>query len=245
MLERRERSVFVFFIILLVERLRRRRRRPTATDPELRRRRATRRVGRSSRGSPRTSPTPTTPTPSSTASAQRNIPVGVVVLDSPWETHYNTFVPNPTRYHDFDKLLADLHGAEHPPRPVDHRRWSTATAWTSRPAATPTPATSPNFEQGLVVQVLRRRGHHLRLVEGHRRRCRLLQPARGAVVAPPAGCAPRPRHRRLEARLRRQLRLVDGPGRHRRRDRSRTRTTPRPTTTTFWPTASRGAAPIS
>ena len=41
---------------------------------------------------------------------QRNIPVGVVVLDSPWETHYNTFVPNPTRYHDFDKLLSDLHG---------------------------------------------------------------------------------------------------------------------------------------
>jgi alpha-glucosidase (family GH31 glycosyl hydrolase) len=39
----------------------------------------------------------------------RDIPVGVVVLDSPWETHYNTFVPNPTRYHDFDKLLADLH----------------------------------------------------------------------------------------------------------------------------------------
>src|SRR4051812_38939788 len=42
--------------------------------------------------------------------AQRDIPVGVVVLDSPWETHYNTFVPNPTRYHDFPKLLDDLHG---------------------------------------------------------------------------------------------------------------------------------------
>jgi len=38
----------------------------------------------------------------------RDIPVGVVVLDSPWETHYNTFVPNPKRYHDFGKLLADL-----------------------------------------------------------------------------------------------------------------------------------------
>src|SRR5689334_1433350 len=25
----------------------------------------------------------------------RDIPVGVVVLDSPWETNYNTFVPNP------------------------------------------------------------------------------------------------------------------------------------------------------
>ena len=41
--------------------------------------------------------------------AQRNIPVGVVVLDSPWETQYTTFVPNPVRYHDFAKLLGDLH----------------------------------------------------------------------------------------------------------------------------------------
>lgn len=40
---------------------------------------------------------------------ERDIPVGVVVLDSPWETHYNTFIPNPVRYHDFDKLVADLH----------------------------------------------------------------------------------------------------------------------------------------
>ena len=41
--------------------------------------------------------------------AARDIPVGAVVLDSPWETHYNTFVPNPVRYHDFDKLVRDLH----------------------------------------------------------------------------------------------------------------------------------------
>jgi alpha-glucosidase (family GH31 glycosyl hydrolase) len=41
--------------------------------------------------------------------AARDIPVGAVVLDSPWETHYNTFVPNPVRYHHFDKLVADLH----------------------------------------------------------------------------------------------------------------------------------------
>jgi alpha-D-xyloside xylohydrolase len=44
--------------------------------------------------------------------ATRDIPVGVVVLDSPWETHYNTFVPNPVRYHDFDKLVADLHARD-------------------------------------------------------------------------------------------------------------------------------------
>ncbi len=38
----------------------------------------------------------------------RDIPVGVVVLDSPWETNYNTFVPNPSRYPDFAKMVADL-----------------------------------------------------------------------------------------------------------------------------------------
>jgi len=39
----------------------------------------------------------------------RDIPVGAVVLDSPWETHYNTFIPNPSRYPNFDKMVQDLH----------------------------------------------------------------------------------------------------------------------------------------
>ncbi|MCC6214520.1 MAG: glycoside hydrolase family 31 protein [Polyangiaceae bacterium] len=39
---------------------------------------------------------------------ERDIPVGVVVLDSPWETNYNTFVPNPTRYPAFDELVGEL-----------------------------------------------------------------------------------------------------------------------------------------
>lgn len=38
----------------------------------------------------------------------RDIPVGVVVLDSPWETHYNTFEPSPTRYPDFGGMVTDL-----------------------------------------------------------------------------------------------------------------------------------------
>ncbi len=38
----------------------------------------------------------------------RDIPVGVVVLDSPWETNYNTFVPNPSRYGDFEGLVDEL-----------------------------------------------------------------------------------------------------------------------------------------
>lgn len=40
----------------------------------------------------------------------RDIPVGVVVLDSPWETNYHSFVPNPTRYGGFDGLVDELHG---------------------------------------------------------------------------------------------------------------------------------------
>lgn len=39
---------------------------------------------------------------------ERDIPIGVVVLDSPWETNYNTFVPNPDRYPDFPGLVSDL-----------------------------------------------------------------------------------------------------------------------------------------
>jgi alpha-glucosidase (family GH31 glycosyl hydrolase) len=42
----------------------------------------------------------------------RAIPVGVVVLDSPWETNYNTFVPSPTRYPDMPGLIADMHGRD-------------------------------------------------------------------------------------------------------------------------------------
>ncbi len=38
----------------------------------------------------------------------RDIPVGVVVLDSPWETNYHTFVPNPSRYPEFPKMVSDM-----------------------------------------------------------------------------------------------------------------------------------------
>ncbi len=38
----------------------------------------------------------------------RDIPVSVVVLDSPWETNYNTFIPNPSRYPEFPKLVNDM-----------------------------------------------------------------------------------------------------------------------------------------
>lgn len=38
----------------------------------------------------------------------RDIPVGVLVLDSPWETNYNTFIPNPNRYPEFPKMVNDM-----------------------------------------------------------------------------------------------------------------------------------------
>lgn len=38
----------------------------------------------------------------------RDIPVGVVVLDSPWETSYNTFVPSDEQYPRFRQLVTDL-----------------------------------------------------------------------------------------------------------------------------------------
>lgn len=40
----------------------------------------------------------------------RDIPVGAVVLDSPWETFYNSFIPNPSRYPDFASMVSDMHG---------------------------------------------------------------------------------------------------------------------------------------
>ena len=42
----------------------------------------------------------------------RDIPVGVVVLDSPWDTNYTTFAPNPTRYPDFPEMVDMLHAMD-------------------------------------------------------------------------------------------------------------------------------------
>jgi alpha-glucosidase (family GH31 glycosyl hydrolase) len=43
---------------------------------------------------------------------ERGIPVGAVVLDSPWATHYNTFVVNEARYPDFPGLVDELHAED-------------------------------------------------------------------------------------------------------------------------------------
>ncbi|MEZ4339234.1 MAG: glycoside hydrolase family 31 protein [Sandaracinaceae bacterium] len=39
---------------------------------------------------------------------ERDIPVGVLVLDSPWDSQYTTFVPNPSRYPDFGGMVSDM-----------------------------------------------------------------------------------------------------------------------------------------
>jgi alpha-glucosidase (family GH31 glycosyl hydrolase) len=38
----------------------------------------------------------------------RDIPVGVLVLDSPWDSNYTDFRPNPSRYPAFAELVSDL-----------------------------------------------------------------------------------------------------------------------------------------
>ncbi|MGE0785492.1 MAG: TIM-barrel domain-containing protein [Sandaracinaceae bacterium] len=39
----------------------------------------------------------------------RDIPVGVLVLDSPWDVNYTTFQPNPDRYPEFGAMVSDMH----------------------------------------------------------------------------------------------------------------------------------------
>ncbi len=40
---------------------------------------------------------------------EHGIPVDGVIIDSPWETEYNTFEPDPELYPNMDKLIRDLH----------------------------------------------------------------------------------------------------------------------------------------
>ncbi|MCB9598043.1 MAG: hypothetical protein H6719_35335 [Sandaracinaceae bacterium] len=39
---------------------------------------------------------------------ERDIPVGALVIDSPWDAQYTTFVPNPSRYPDFAGMVSDM-----------------------------------------------------------------------------------------------------------------------------------------
>ncbi|MBI2393278.1 MAG: glycoside hydrolase family 31 protein [Deltaproteobacteria bacterium] len=79
---------------------------------------------------------------------ERDTPVGVVVLDSPWETHYNTFVPNPKRYPEFPKLVSDLHAKD-----IKLVLWITQMvnrmAFDYEPGGDRYDGESPNYEEGL------------------------------------------------------------------------------------------------
>ena len=77
----------------------------------------------------------------------RDIPVGAVVLDSPWETNYNTFVPNPSRYPDFAGMVSDLHDQD-----IRVVLWITqmvnSTSYDLEPGGDAYMSPSPNQEQG-------------------------------------------------------------------------------------------------
>src|SRR5687768_12186025 len=79
--------------------------------------------------------------------AERDIPVGAVVIDSPWETHYNTFVPSPERYPDFDQLIEDFHA-----RDIRLVLWTTqmmnTTGFDLEPGATGYDGPAPPYAEG-------------------------------------------------------------------------------------------------
>ena len=42
----------------------------------------------------------------------RGIPVGAVIIDRPWSTEWNTFVPDPEKYPDLEQLIKDFHAKD-------------------------------------------------------------------------------------------------------------------------------------
>lgn len=80
--------------------------------------------------------------------AERGIPVGAVVLDSPWETHYNTFVPDPVRYPEFGAMVDELHAQD-----IKVVLWTTAMVNNSgidlEEGGNRYPGPSPNFQRGV------------------------------------------------------------------------------------------------
>ncbi len=78
----------------------------------------------------------------------RDIPIGAVVLDSPWETNYNTLQPNPNRYPDFAKMVSDMHD-----KGVKVVLWITqfvnVTAYDLETGGDTYDGPSPNYQDGL------------------------------------------------------------------------------------------------
>ncbi len=77
----------------------------------------------------------------------RGIPVGTVVLDSPWETHYNSFTPNETRYPAFPQMVKELRQKQ-----IRTVLWITQmvndTGLDLEPGGDTYQGPSPNFEEG-------------------------------------------------------------------------------------------------
>ena len=79
---------------------------------------------------------------------ERDIPVGAVVIDSPWETQYNDFEPNPERYPGFAALVDELHAQD-----VRIVMWATQmvnrTSFDLETGGDTYVGPSPNFDEGL------------------------------------------------------------------------------------------------
>jgi alpha-glucosidase (family GH31 glycosyl hydrolase) len=78
---------------------------------------------------------------------ERGIPVGAVVFDSPWATHYNSMVVNPERYPRFDQLIDELHAKD-----IRVVMWMTQmvnrTGFDLEQGGDTYVGPSPNFEEG-------------------------------------------------------------------------------------------------
>ncbi len=78
---------------------------------------------------------------------ERGIPVGVVVIDSPWATHYNTFVVNENRYPAFASMVDELHAQD-----IRVVNWTTQmvnrTGFDFETGGDRYEGPAPNFEEG-------------------------------------------------------------------------------------------------
>jgi alpha-glucosidase (family GH31 glycosyl hydrolase) len=79
----------------------------------------------------------------------RDIPVGVLVIDSPWESSYNSYIPNEARYPKFAEMVAEFRT-----KGVRTVTWITALVNTqsfdAEPGGDVYSGASPNFGEGKV-----------------------------------------------------------------------------------------------
>ena len=140
---------------------------------------------------------------------EHGLPLDAIVLDSPWETQYNTWEFNPHQFPDAEGMIArwradgvrtvvwiapwvnlESRDGQYPPDDEP------------RPRCTPTPA--PNYEPEMFV-TRRRRAVRRALVDGHGLAGRLHQPGRRGVVARAGQARAAARRRRDQGRRRRGL----------------------------------------